>query len=400
MKKQAVPVFMYHTVGVPNSKWKWNYLTTPYEHFEKELIYLKKKGYYTIDLIDLYNYINNDKIIPEKSIVLTFDDGYVDNYIFAYPLLKKYGFKGTIFVNPEFVDPRNIIRKRFDEDSTVINNDTTGFLTWDEMRIMEGDNTIDIQSHAMTHTWHPTSNEIVDFRTGNDDYWWITWNNYPERKPFLQIDDESLVNLGEPVYESKKSLMAKRFFPNIEIKSNLINYVKDNGGKSFFDNNDWKKDLHQEKARLLSDNNLEDGYYESEIERLSRIRMELSESKSIIETKLNKKVDFLCWPGGSGTKEGQIIAEELGYKMTTAARDIEPNLRKKIKNDGVIFNNRIGRTSPVLFESLKDGIHKAIYSRGFVMGLRIKAFNSKGIKRKVIAGTIIIIGKINIIFKN
>ena len=100
MKKQPVPVFMYHSVGVPNIKWKWNYLTTHFEDFEKELIYLRKNNYCTISLDDLYNHIHYDKKIPKKSIILTFDDGYVDNYIFAYPLLKKYGFKGTIFINP------------------------------------------------------------------------------------------------------------------------------------------------------------------------------------------------------------------------------------------------------------------------------------------------------------
>ena len=45
-----------------------------------------------------------------KDIVLTFDDGYLDNWVFAYPLLEKYNLRGTIFVNPEFVDPSLEIR--------------------------------------------------------------------------------------------------------------------------------------------------------------------------------------------------------------------------------------------------------------------------------------------------
>lgn len=398
MKKQPVPVFMYHTIGVPNKNWKWNYLTTPYQDFEKELIYLKKRGYSTINLEELFNYIHNDLKIPEKSVVLTFDDGYADNYIFAYPLLKQYGFKGTIFVNPEFVDTRNIIRDRFDEDSSVINKNTTGFLSWEEMRIMESDNVIDIQSHAMTHTWYPISDTIIDYRTGNDDYWWMTWNNFPEKKPYLQLDDESLVRLGEPVYENKKSLMAKRFFPNKELSLHLINFVQNNGGKDFFNSKEWKSTINSEKEKIVSAKNFINGFYETEEERHLRIRRELLESKEIIEKKLNKKVEFLCWPGGSGTREGQLIAEELGYKMTTAARDIEPSLRKKIKNDGEIYSNRIGRTSTILFETIDNGIHRVIYSRGFGIGLRIKAFNSTGIKRKIIAGSVIVLGKINNIF--
>jgi hypothetical protein len=399
MKKQPVPVFMYHTIGVPNKNWKWNYLTTPYQDFEKELIYLKKNGYSTINLEELFNYIHNDLKIPEKSVVLTFDDGYADNYIFAYPLLKQYGFKGTIFVNPEFVDPRNIIRKRFDESKDVINKDTTGFLSWQEMKIIEEDMIFDIQSHAMTHTWYPTSNKIINFRTYNDENCWMTWNNYPEKKPFLQLDNKSLIKLGEPVYENEKSLMASRFFPNEELKDYLIEYVNNNGEEKFFNKSNWMEVLFKEKDKIVSENNLNEGHYESESERLIRIKKELSDSKNIIEKKLNKKVDFLCWPGGSGTKEGQLIAEELGYKMTTAARDIKPDLRKKIKNDGEIYSNRIGRTSTILFETIENGIHRVIYSKGFVMKLRILAFKSYSIKRIFFAGLIIIVGEFNNFFK-
>lgn len=400
MRKNPVPVLMYHSIGVKNRKWKWNYLTTPYKDFERELLYLKNKGYNTINLEELYNYVSNNKSIPAKSVVLTFDDGYVDNYIFAYPLLKKYGFKGTIFVNPEFVDPRKIIRDRYDQDKNVVSKDTTGFLSWEEMKIMEKDNVIDIQSHAMTHTWYPISDNIIDYRKENDDYWWMTWNNFPEKKPFLQIEDESLVNLGEPIYENKKSLMAKRFFPNNQLSEHLIKFVKKNGGKEFFNSNDWKSTLDSEKDKVLSYSKFKKGSYESEEEKLLRIKTELKDSKEIIENKLNKKVNFLCWPGGSGTKEGQLIAEEIGYKMTTAARDIKPSLRKKIKNNGEIYNNRIGRTSSILFEKTEKGVYRVIYSGGFGLGLKIKVFNSTGLKRKFFASVVIIFGKIINLYKN
>ena len=400
MKKQPVPVFMYHSVGVPNIKWKWNYLTTHFEDFEKELIYLRKNNYSTISLDDLYNYINYHKKIPKKSIILTFDDGYVDNYIFAYPLLKKYGFKGTIFINPEFTDPRDIIRKRFDESNKVILEDTTGFLSWQEMRLIEREGVFDIQSHAMTHTWYPISNNIIGFRKNNDENSWMTWNNYPQKKPYLQIENHSLIHLGEPVYENEKSLMARRYFPNQKLKMHLIEFVKNNGGLSFFNQLGWEQILFSFKNKIIDDKKLEDGYYESDLDWKSRIRAELHESKNIIEQKLNKKVEYLCWPGGSATKEGQTIAEEVGYKMTTAARDIDSKLRKKIKNDGVIYGNRIARTSPVVYESNKNGVRKIIYSKGFIMKLRILAFRSYSIKRQLIAGIIIFIGYLNNIFNS
>lgn len=392
MKKKAVPVFMYHTVGIPNPRWKWNNLTIPYKIFEKQLAFLKKYKYETIHLSELYEYINNERAIPKKTVVLTFDDGYADNYIFAYPLLKKYGFKGTVFVNPEFVDSRNIIRKRLDETDDVVELETLGFLSWDEMRIMEGDNTIDIQSHAMTHTWYPISDEVIDFRHPDDEHWWMSWNSYPKEKPFSQVDIVDLVKFGAPVYKNEKSLMAKVFFPDDKIETHLVDFVTKAGGVSFFQEQNWKEKLfevynnYKEKVGLS-------GSYESESEYINRIAFEIRESKRIIEENLNKEVQFLCWPGGSGTKEGIIIAKEAGYKMSTAARDILPSLRKEIKNNGTIYADRIGRTSPVLITSKKNNT-VTVYADGFGMYLRIIAFHKRGVIRKIINGIIIIYGRV------
>ena len=53
---------------------------------------------------ELYEYLSSKTPIPEKSIVITFDDGYEDNYLNAYPILKRYGFKGTVFVVGNYID--------------------------------------------------------------------------------------------------------------------------------------------------------------------------------------------------------------------------------------------------------------------------------------------------------
>jgi len=399
MSKKPVPVFMFHTVGVPNKKWKWNYLTTPYDVFEDELIYLKKHGYNTIHLAELEEYIKFDAKIPDKSVILTFDDGYVDNYIFAYPLLKKYGFKGTIFVNPDFVDQRGLVRDRLDENLNVIKQETTGFLSWEEMRIMEADGTIDIQSHALTHTWYPKSNTIIDFRHIGDEYWWMTWNDYPAMKPYLQIDNDDLVELGAPVYDNEKSLMTTRFFPDEKLKLALTSFVKLNGGLEFFKNDNWKQKLHEVTNEFFKNNPELTGRFEIKEERIERITHELSESKRIIEQNLKKEIRYLCWPGGSGTKEGHLIAKKLGYTMTTAARDLSRKERMLIKNNGNYYPDRIGRTSAIIHESTKNGLHKVIYSNGIGLSLKIKVFNSLSYKRKFFAGILLLLGKLNSVIK-
>jgi peptidoglycan/xylan/chitin deacetylase (PgdA/CDA1 family) len=68
------------------------------------MAYLRDNGYTTIDLYDLSAAITGQTELPERPVVLTFDDGYLDHYQVAFPILQEYGFKGTFFVNTEFID--------------------------------------------------------------------------------------------------------------------------------------------------------------------------------------------------------------------------------------------------------------------------------------------------------
>jgi len=127
-----VPVLMYHTVGVPDPRWHDQYLTCPHEVFEDQMRWLRRHGFVTVTLGDLYRYVFEERDLPRRSVVLTFDDGYADNWIFACPIMRKYGFTGTVFVNPEFADPRDIVRKRIDQiddPSTLTPGEIRGFLS-------------------------------------------------------------------------------------------------------------------------------------------------------------------------------------------------------------------------------------------------------------------------------
>jgi len=351
-----IPVYMYHSVGIPNQKWQWNHLTCPYTIFEKQMKWISKFGYKTITLSELYDYIFNNKKIDKKSIILTFDDGYLDNWIFAFSILKKYGLKGTIFVNPDFVDKRNIIRKQYKTDKNPKNinkRKVLGFMSWRELKISEQESIFDIQSHALTHTWYPISNKIIDFRRPKDNYIWMTWNSHKELKPYLQIDDPNYINYGKPVYRFGKSLNNKRYFPDPRISELLISHVKKNGNINYFRAPDWKEKLFRKVEDFKAKHSICDAY-EKDMEYQKRIKYELMESKNIIEKKLNKKVEFLCWPGGSGSDIGVRIAKKVGYKMSTTARDLSLQYRKKLKNTPDQQSDRIARVSPILYWNGKE----------------------------------------------
>lgn len=91
--KNYVPILMYHRIAhVPGDR-----NSLPKERFEEQLAYLSAHGYHTISADDLYQYLTAKKPLPKKPVLLTFDDGYVDNYHQALPLLQKYNMQAVVF---------------------------------------------------------------------------------------------------------------------------------------------------------------------------------------------------------------------------------------------------------------------------------------------------------------
>ena len=85
---------MYHSIGEKNL----NPMIIPTDKFSEQMKFLKENNYTTFTLDEVYNFFAGTIQVPKKSVVITFDDGYVDNYINAYPILKKYKFNATIFL--------------------------------------------------------------------------------------------------------------------------------------------------------------------------------------------------------------------------------------------------------------------------------------------------------------
>lgn len=98
-KRYEIPVIMYHRVIRDKNEGGVHGIYVTESEFEKHLKYLKDKGYETITFEDLLdNQYKNRFGSGKKQIILTFDDGYTDNYNYAFPLLKKYGFKCVIYL--------------------------------------------------------------------------------------------------------------------------------------------------------------------------------------------------------------------------------------------------------------------------------------------------------------
>lgn len=98
-KKYEMPVIMYHRVIKDESEKGVHGTYVTVKQFEEQMKYLKKKGYETVTFKDMLNNRYKQRFDKDKKwIMLTFDDGYKDNYENAFPILKKYQFKGIIYI--------------------------------------------------------------------------------------------------------------------------------------------------------------------------------------------------------------------------------------------------------------------------------------------------------------
>ncbi|MGA1868404.1 MAG: polysaccharide deacetylase family protein [bacterium] len=102
---QMVPVLAYQRV----SKDRADEVTVAMEHFEKQMKYLKKNDYHVITLDQLFNFINFKEQLPKKSIAITFDGCSDSFYEIAWPLLKKYDFCCTLFLDIDCIDTENTL---------------------------------------------------------------------------------------------------------------------------------------------------------------------------------------------------------------------------------------------------------------------------------------------------
>jgi len=128
----VVPIIMYHSIDKNDAISR---LSVSPESFKRQMYFLKRHNYNVIRLEDMPELVQKNHF-PPKTISITFDDGYENNYTHAYPVLKELGLPATIFIVPMLVGRE-------------------GYLTWDQIIEMSESGIISIGSHSMTHAYLP-----------------------------------------------------------------------------------------------------------------------------------------------------------------------------------------------------------------------------------------------------
>jgi len=129
-KNYVVPILMYHSIrpdAVPQDR-----LTVTVESFEHQMRFLREHNYNLVHLEDLVTLIKDKKKIPPRTVAITLDDGNIDNYVYAFGVLKKYNIPATIFVIVNEVE-----RPQGDK------------LTWEQIKTMHDSGIISVGSHCL-----------------------------------------------------------------------------------------------------------------------------------------------------------------------------------------------------------------------------------------------------------
>ena len=281
------------------------------EQFEHQIKFLSKNFNILSQDEFLYHYLNN-KTSNKKSILLTFDDGYENNFKFAFPLLKKYNTPATIFLISSLIDSKNPTwYDLIDNTSSLFNNekhrDKIGKLCTElginsQKEILHNS----LKKYLKTQSTHK-KNEILE-------------------KYLSIIGDKSMDNIDEKYWKI--------------LSSDQIIKMQQSGIISF--------GSHTVTHPNLDQINKDD------------VELELKDSKSKIENILGKKIKTIAFPDGAYNENVKIMSKEAGYTNLFAV-----NYRcESDKNDNSILN-RYSISNTTTAESVITNICLAFQKQGF-----------------------------------
>jgi peptidoglycan/xylan/chitin deacetylase (PgdA/CDA1 family) len=189
-----VPIIMYHYVEYvkdPRDTMRETLNIKP-DIFETQLKTINKEGYTSYFVKDVAAALNGYKKLEDKSIVLTFDDGYEDFYTYAFPLLKKYGVKATYY---------------------VINNlvGTKGYVTEKELKEIVNSGLVEVGAHTLDHTYlkgmskQAQEKEIIESKVGLEEMLGIRISTFAY--PFGAFDDNAIEVVKEASFSAAVSVI-------------------------------------------------------------------------------------------------------------------------------------------------------------------------------------------------
>jgi peptidoglycan/xylan/chitin deacetylase (PgdA/CDA1 family) len=146
LPKRRIPIIVYHSVDESGSC-----ISMRASEFKKQMEFIKDKGYKTLTASELVDILRKKGSMPKKAVVLTFDDGFENNYNVVFPILKSLALTATIFLTTDYIGKKCTWDKKNDIPDLPL-------LSWEMISEMSKFG-IDFQSHTATHSNLPLLSE-------------------------------------------------------------------------------------------------------------------------------------------------------------------------------------------------------------------------------------------------
>ncbi len=309
----SLPVMMYHSI----SRHRHRLCVAP-ELFEEHCRVLAENGWRGVSLAEAEDFFLRREKLPPKSCLFTFDDGYLDNYVYAEPLLRRYGHQGVMFAvancietgtdlrptmedahKPEVarelasLDQRPLILRRNKSVSLI------KFCNWAEIRRMRERGAMAVAAHSLGHDRVVKELRFTRLATRNirDGYFGVP----PYEQPY-----------GFPMFNLDHALTHRAYAPVPELFDLVTAMVpQDKDESSLFLADEKNRRAVMEAIRALPALAVQ----ESREEYLARIAKDFAECRNTFIRELGVAPQSFCWPWGDYNRAALRAGEEAGFQI-------------------------------------------------------------------------------------
>lgn len=323
-KAGSLPVCIYHHI----SRFRGGLTFSP-DVFEEHCRVMAEKGWRGVGPEEAENFFLHGEPLPPKSFFITLDDGYLDNYVYAWPILSKYGHKAMIFpvadriteagghlpadetpaLRPTLADvwSGRIRTEELPGVDAPLRDTGLGyavradqFFTWHEARAMQASGVISFGGHSLRHEDVFVSPEFTDFAQPG-----------PVKIAFGHTVRDAC--WGMPLFRRQPELAGRAFIPRPELVAAIRELVPQDepGALAFFREQRSREGLRALVASFQD----EPGRYESEEEQRARIFGIMRDTGAILHRELGRPIRGFCWPWGVKSPLSLEVGRAAGFEV-------------------------------------------------------------------------------------
>jgi len=329
---RSLPVLMYHYV----SRFTGPINVTP-DVFEAQCKGMAEAGWRGVGLAEAEAWLLEKRPLPKKSVFITFDDGFLDNYVYAAPILERYGHQGVVFAVTERMEHgvrarpsvRDVWEGRLErtelppvdmpmaEHALGYHYRNDIFMNWPEARALDSDGVLAVAAHTARHTAvfasasFPPHTDSSD--SGAPEYAARRFHTPGRRgNTFYRIEGD--VPWGLPRFAEQPAMGGPAFIPSAKFLDAIRELVPQEKKQAF---EFFQSPANVERLCRLVDAFPvgEMGRMETEDEARARMAADLSLCAATLERELGHGVVSLCWPWGRGSDMAREEAAKLGFSV-------------------------------------------------------------------------------------